>query len=284
MTAFARLEEEISFGLISCEIRSVNHRYLESSLRLPEEFRLLENHVREAIRKKLSRGKIDCTIKFNSTSSTKRKIEINEHIVDELIQHCHRLSQKIFSTAPIHTLDILRWPGVIKEEELDLTPAQQPLLALVDKALDSLLENRAREGLAIRDMVSQRCNQIGELAQAARAQVPGILERFREKMRKRIAEAASDLDESRLEQEIALLAHKMDVDEEIDRLLNHVTEVKRTLALDEPAGRRLDFLMQELNREANTLGSKSNDSATTKISVDLKVLIEQIREQIQNVE
>ena len=284
MTAFARLEEEHSIGLFSCEIRSINHRYLETSLRIPDEFRQLENQLRDIIRKKLSRGKIDCSIKFRNAGNVRRKIEINEPLAEAIIHQCQHLSERIFSTSPISAMDILRWPGVVKEDDLDLSPAHKPLLDLLNNTLDSLMENREREGQAITDMVSHRCATIITLAQTARLLVPEIVERFREKMRKKIAEVAPDLDHQRLEQEIALLAQKMDVDEEIDRLQHHVEEVLRTLTLNEPAGRRLDFLMQELNREANTLGSKSNDSATTKISVDLKVLIEQIREQIQNIE
>jgi uncharacterized protein (TIGR00255 family) len=284
MTAFARQEREGDWGALTWELRSVNHRYLEVSLRLPDELRTLETAVRERAARRLGRGKLDCNLRFKPALRRDAALRLDEQALGQVIAACEQIRARLPQAAPVDPLDLLRWAGVILEECSDPAPLAEAALVLFDQALNELVNTREREGAQIQDILRTRLDAMEPLVAGARARLPEILARIRDKLRIRVVELTASVDPDRLEQELAFLAQKMDVDEELDRLTGHIAEVRRVLKLAEPVGRRLDFLMQEFNREANTLGSKSADSETTRISVELKVLIEQMREQVQNVE
>ncbi len=284
MTAFARQEQNTEWGALAWELRSINHRFLEASIRLPEELRGLEPQVRERVALRLHRGKVECHLRFQSASQTPAELVLNKEFVSRLVQASREVDRLLYSSAPVNSLDILRWPGALQAVETDLEPVCAAALLLLDETLASLAEARAREGARLQVMLEQRCDALSALVTQVRARLPEIRARFRERLANRLAEIKAELDPARLEQEMALLAQKIDVDEEMERLGSHVEEMRRTLNQSEPVGRRLDFLMQEFNRETNTLGSKSADIETTRASVEMKVLIEQMREQIQNIE
>ncbi len=284
MTAFARHEEQTELGSLSWEIRSVNHRYLEVSFRLEESFRPFEMAMRKLISDTLSRGKVEVALRYRAPEQTQSALQMNVDLAKAVMENYQQLASFTDSAAPIDILRVMQWPGVIQTESLDQDALQVTVLESLKHALADLVATREREGAALEQMIIQRCEQINDIAEQTKTRLPEILASHRQKLSDRIAELEVNLEPERLEQEMVLLAQKADVAEEIDRLQNHVNEVKHTLKRDEPIGRRLDFLMQELNREANTLGSKSIDTDTTRYSVDLKVLIEQMREQIQNIE
>ncbi|HEX7116036.1 MAG TPA: YicC/YloC family endoribonuclease [Steroidobacter sp.] len=284
MTAFARRERQGPWGTLICELRTVNHRYLETSLRLPEELKALDNEARQTIASALRRGKVDATWHLKSAGNTERSLELEPALVDELLARIEELRQRLTNPAPVSPLDVLRWPGVVREAQLDTKPVLTAALELLRETLADLNDMRYREGQRIRELLLARCASMREHVQSVRARLPEVSQRLREKIVDRITQLGLTPDAERLEQELVLYAHRMDVDEELDRLESHLDEVAAALDSTEPAGRRLDFLMQELNREANTLSSKSQDSGTTKAAVDMKVIIEQMREQVQNVE
>jgi uncharacterized protein (TIGR00255 family) len=284
MTAFARQECELATGALSWEVRSLNHRYLEISLRLPDELRALESAVRERINTRLGRGKLDCSCRYRPTASGSAPVDINTENLDRLLDACRTVSTRAGDTAMLNPVELLRWPGVVREVQPDLAPLHTAALELLDRTLDELLESRAREGAQICNLLLQRCDGMAQQVATVRTLMPEIRSALRNKMQARLAELDVVADPGRLEQELVLQLQKIDVDEELDRLESHIGEVRRVLSASEPVGRRLDFLMQELNREANTLGSKSVAVASTNVSVELKVLIEQMREQVQNVE
>jgi uncharacterized protein (TIGR00255 family) len=284
MTAFARLETETGQGGLSWEIRSVNHRYLEAGVRLPEELRAAEPAVRERVTTRLGRGKIDCTCRYRAPVSGSVPVQLDEDNLSRLLTACDSVSARLPASAPLNPVELLRWPGVVREEEVDTAPLVAQALELLDRTLEELVVSREREGDQIRGMLLARCDSMAGLVVTARERLPEINAAVREKLRARLAELDMPADPGRLEQELVFISQKMDVDEEVDRLDSHIEEVRRVLDRDEPVGRRLDFLMQELNREANTLGSKSAATDTTRIAVELKVLIEQMREQVQNIE
>ena len=285
MTGFARRERQGPWGTLTCELRAVNHRYLELALRLPDELRGLENDARQLLGASLRRGKVDAGLYLRASAAATTALELNGPLVAQLLQRAAEIDGMIAGgTAPPSALDVLRWPGVIREAERDITPLAGEALALLGETVAELNESRAREGARIRDMLAQRCEGLRELVAAVRARLPEVTARIRARVLERVAQLGTQVDAERLEQEIALLAYKMDVEEELDRLGSHVAETLQVIESREPAGRRLDFLMQEFNREANTLSSKSQDVETTRAAVDMKVLIEQMREQVQNVE
>jgi len=284
MTAYSRRERKDDLGELTWELRSVNHRYLELSLRMPEEFRMLEPLVRERIGKRLGRGKVDCTLRFTPSSVSQAGVVVNERLALQIIQAAAQVGHLLHEAAPPKTMDVMRWPGVLEVEEQDFTPLQKLAGELLEEAIDGMVESRQREGERLAEMILQRCEAMRLEVAKARELMPRVIAGVRQRLRSRLAEISDELDEGRLEQEMALLAQRLDVDEEMDRLYAHLDEVQDVLKRDEPVGRRLDFLMQELNREANTLGSKSNDVEITRIAVELKVLIEQMREQVQNIE
>jgi uncharacterized protein (TIGR00255 family) len=284
MTAFARQEVDTTLGSLSWEIRSVNHRYLELAIRLPDELRAAEHVVRERLNARLGRGKVDCSCRYRPAAGALSPVTVDQDRLSRILTACREVAEQMEQSVPLNPIDLLRWPGVVREVEPDTRPLQEQALALLDRTLDELIASREREGGKIRDLLQHRCMAMAVLVADARRRLPEIRLATREKLLTRLAELQVPADPGRLEQELVFLAQKMDVDEEMDRLGGHIEEVRHALGRDEPVGRRLDFLMQELNREANTLGSKSAAPETTRISVELKVLIEQMREQVQNAE
>ncbi len=283
MTAFARNEQATAHGTLSWELRSVNHRYLEPHLRLPEAFRDLEGAVREALRQGLSRGKVECTLRFAEETAGK-PLQVDSERARQLIAAAEQVAALIQQPAPLNPLEVLAWPGVLVADSADPQALNAAALKLFDQALGELKAGRAREGAELAKLLNERLDSILEEVAALRELVPQMLAGQRQKIETRFAEMQAELDPQRLEQELVLLAQKSDVAEELDRLSTHVSEVRRVLKAGGAAGRRLDFLMQELNREANTLGSKAFDPRSTQAAVNLKVLIEQMREQVQNIE
>jgi uncharacterized protein (TIGR00255 family) len=284
MTGFARRERPGPWGTLTCEFRTVNHRYLEVSLRLPDELKSLDSDLRQTINNALRRGKVDANLFLKNAAGTAPALELNQEVVTHLIGKLREIERSLGSASPTNPMDILRWPGAIRETERDAAPVLAAALELANQALAELNEMRSREGARIRELIKQRCEAMLGVAKAVRIRLPEISARVRARVTERIAALGTTPDNDRLEQELVIYAHKMDVDEELDRLDSHLTEIASIIDSKEPAGRRLDFLMQELNREANTLSSKSQDVETTRAAVDLKVLIEQMREQIQNIE
>ncbi|WP_415845735.1 YicC/YloC family endoribonuclease [Stutzerimonas zhaodongensis] len=283
MTAFARAEQAVDNGTLSWEIRSVNHRYLEPHLRLPDAFRELEGAIREALRKGLSRGKVECTLRF-AEDSAGRSMQVDNERASQLIAAAESVAALIKQPAPLNPLEILAWPGVLVGDSADPQTLNTAALQLFLTALTEMKAGRLREGEELARLINERLDLIADETATLRAQVPHMLAAQRQKILDRCAEMRVELDPQRLEQEIVMLAQKSDVAEELDRLSTHVSEVRRVLKSGGAAGRRLDFLMQELNREANTLGSKAFDTRSTQAAVNLKVLIEQMREQVQNIE
>ena len=288
MTAFARVQETCDAGVLTWEIRSVNHRYLELGIKLPEDFKSLEPEIRKMMSKYLKRGKIDLGLRYKLNQALDGDVRINEEIVRKLRQVEQDVLNIVHEGSKLSVSDILGWPGVIADTEKDLSPLVSLALSSLENALGQLIETRESEGLALQQMISSRCTQISDIVQQLRTQRPEMMAALREKwetnLNEKLKQWSESADTSRLEQELVILAQKLDVDEELDRIDTHIAEVEKVLERKEAVGRRLDFLMQELNREANTLGSKSQDSRTTQWSVDLKVLIEQMREQVQNIE
>jgi len=285
MTGFARRERQGPWGTLTCELRSVNHRYLELSLRLPDDLRGLENDARQLLSANLRRGKVDAGVYLKGAPAGAASLEINRAVVEQVVAGAAEVSAIAGSAGgALNPLDVLRWPGVIRDAERDVTPIATAAVELLKETAADLNDARAREGARIRDMLAQRCESLRDLVAVVRARLPEVSARIRARVLERVAQLGTTIDAERLEQEIALLAYKMDVEEELDRLGSHIAETLQVIDSKEPAGRRLDFLMQEFNREANTLSSKSQDSETTRAAVDMKVLIEQMREQVQNVE
>lgn len=284
MTAYARAACDESWGHAAWELRGVNNRYLDIVFRLPEELRALEPGLRELIGERIKRGKLECGLRLNLTALQGTQLSVDSALAQELAAAAAIVQKAAPKAKPVSVGELMRWPGVIRQVPPDPALVEGPVLELLGRALDDLIATREREGARIVDMVEARCVQIVDIVAEVRARQPELIESARNKLRERLAEVMEKLDGDRVEQELVIVATKLDVSEEMDRLDTHVEEVRHILKQRQPVGRRLDFLMQELNREANTLGSKSTDSHTTRASVDLKVLIEQIREQIQNVE
>ena len=284
MTAFARRALTADWGSAQWELRSVNNRYLDIAPRLPEDFRSIEPSVRERVRARLSRGKVDCGLRVTYGAAHAAAFDIDLALAGRLADASRQVDALIHDPARVSSMDILRWPGVMQPPAVDLEQIAAAVLALLDDALADLVETREREGTKIAVPIAERCKKMQGIVADARLALPGVRTAAKQRLADRLAELAVQVDPERLEQEVALLVQKADVAEELDRLDAHLGEVLRVLEHEDPAGRRLDFLMQELNREANTLGSKSIDAGGARSAVDLKVLIEQMREQIQNVE
>jgi uncharacterized protein (TIGR00255 family) len=286
MTAFARREAATPWGTLVWELRTVNHRYLEPFFKLPDELRAVEPAARELLAKRLGRGKVDCHLRLTAREGA--DFALDEALVKRLLE-LERKTETLAagtgaSVAPWRMVDLLRWPGVFKAADVDSEGLLQAAVALLTEALDELAATRAREGAQLAAIVRQRLDGMEEIANRVRALLPEVRNNYRERLLSRLADVRAELDPTRLEQEMLLFAQKTDVDEELDRLVMHLNEVRRVLSGPGQIGRRLDFLMQELNRESNTLGSKAADVRVTNAAVDLKVLIEQMREQVQNIE
>ena len=283
MTAFARKEASYSWGSLSWELRAVNHRFLEPQLKIHEALRDIEPIVRDKLRSTLSRGKVECALRFHAEAGT-AVIEIDQQRVASVVKALEQIKTHSSDLSPIDPLALLHYPGVQKSAGIDTDAVLAAATELLDATLAQFIEARKREGVELAKMIEQRLDAIDQIVAEVRGLMPQILQAQRDNLKQRVEQLGVDLDPERLEQEVVMLAQKADVAEELDRLETHVKEVRRALTQRGPVGRRLDFLMQELNREANTLGSKSIVTSTTACSVELKVLIEQMREQIQNIE
>ena len=285
MTAFSRQTSQQDWGTLVWELRSVNHRYLEPSFKLPESMRGLEPLIRDKLRKQLNRGKLECALRLHIQRETDdAELSINQSMLRQVIEATESISDKLKQAAPIDPLRLLEWPGILNEGSIDQELIQKQALEQFSLALTQLIESRAREGSELQTMIEQRLDAIDAVTSDVREKMPLILAAQKAKMSDRLAELDIELNPDRVEQEVVMLAQKADVDEELDRLDTHVSEVRRVLNKGGACGRRLDFLMQELNREANTLSSKAIVSDSTQAAVELKVFIEQMREQIQNIE
>jgi uncharacterized protein (TIGR00255 family) len=283
MTAFASAESDIGSGTLSIEIRSVNHRYLELGLRLPEELRSLEPQIRERVAAKLSRGKVDLGIRYKPAPTAASAIALDDALVGRLGETAQALAAK-FPQLNVDFVALLGWPGVMLERENDQDSLRAAAMKVVDEALAQMVATREREGARLGGFLGERLEAIEKTVVEVRGHLPEVRTALRARFDQRLAELKQPLEPGRVEQEVVLQLQRIDVDEELDRLTAHVAEARHTLGLKEAVGRRLDFLMQEFNREANTLGSKAADPRTTKAAVELKVLIEQMREQVQNLE
>jgi uncharacterized protein (TIGR00255 family) len=284
MTAFARETIAVGQAILTVELRSVNHRYLDCSFKLPDTFRMLEPRLREKISSALSRGKVDCMVRLQANPAQAGVLAVDTAKLEALLAAARLVQDRLESAAPLCPLQVLQFPGIYSSQEESEEQLQQQALSLFGKALDNMQQSRRREGEKLAALVLDRLSQVEVEVRSTRGILPALMQHQRDRITSRIADLAVEVDPGRLEQELVYLAQKADVDEELDRLEAHIGEVRRTLEQGGPCGRRLDFLMQELNREANTLSSKSQSAATTQNAVELKVLIEQMREQIQNIE
>ena len=285
MTGFARREVSGAWGTLICEIRSVNHRFLEAGFRLPDELRQAESELRQQLAKDIKRGKVDCSMSYRRAQGAESALEVDAQALERLAARVRQIAHELLPQAhTVNVLDMLRWPGVLRE---DSGPGDELLgaaRALFSATVEDLAAARSREGVRLRELLEQRCSALNALVAQVRTRLPEVQSRVRAKLNERLAELQVNVDHDRLEQELALMLQRLDVDEELDRLTGHIVEIRRVITANDPAGRRLDFLMQELNREANTLSSKSQDLETTRSAVDMKVIIEQMREQVQNIE
>ena len=283
MTAYARREIKGDWGSAAWELRSVNQRYLETYIRLPEQFRSLEPVVRERIRARLTRGKVECNLRFDLDPGAQSSLQLNEKLAKQLVEAAQWVKMQS-DEGEINPLEVLRWPGVMLAEEQDLDAISTELLQALETALDDFISARESEGAALKVMIEQRLDGVSAEVLKVRAHMPNILQWQRERLVSKLEDAQVQLENTRLEQELVLMAQRVDVAEELDRLEAHVKETHKIMKKEEAVGRRLDFMMQEFNRESNTLASKSINAEVTNSAIELKVLIEQMREQIQNIE
>jgi uncharacterized protein (TIGR00255 family) len=288
MTGYAALSEELPLGTLGIEIRSVNHRYLDVQFRLPDEFRSFEPGMRELVASRLTRGKVECRLCFQKTAASEVSLQLNTRLLDQLVELERSVRTHLPGAPSLTVSDVVRWPGMIEAHALPLEELREQAQALMERALEEFTAARAREGDKLKALLLERVVQMEELVRKVKPRIPQLVATYQERLTGRLKEALKDvaaaLDEDRLRQELVMYASKVDVEEELSRLIAHLAETRRILTHGGAAGKRLDFLMQELNREANTLGSKSVDIEVSQASVELKVLIEQMREQVQNIE
>ncbi len=285
MTGFATRKIKWNDWEVVWELKSVNNRFLDASVRLPEWLRSLETEIRSLITKKIRRGRVDATLTVKRISETGNGLSLNHEALKGLTESLREIHKiKGLPVSAPSSLDLLKWPGIVIEAEIDRDALNETLLVLLKESLDDLINSRKNEGEAIAELIVHRCEMIQNEIDGAKRRMPEVMKLLRERLKGKVQDLSQDLDQDRLEQEILFYAHKLDVAEELDRLGLHLSEMIRSLKSPDPIGRRLDFLTQELNREANTLGSKSQDAEMTRCSVDIKVLIEQIKEQVQNIE
>ena len=284
MTGFARREASGPWGTLVCELRSVNHRFLECSFRLPDEVRATEPELRQIATRELRRGKVDCSVSFRTTHGAEMALDVDSQALERVLARVREVAAALPGNHTVNVMDVLRWPGVVREDNTGSDEVVGAARALFTETVADLSAARAREGVRLRELIEQRCTSLEGFVAQVRTRLPEVQARVRERLNERLADLKAQVDQDRLEQEVALLLQRLDVDEELDRLTGHIAEIRRITAASEPAGRRLDFLMQELNREANTLSSKSQDLETTRAAVEMKVTIEQMREQVQNIE
>jgi uncharacterized protein (TIGR00255 family) len=284
MTAFARAQRQGEWGSATCELKSVNHRYLEARVHVPDVLFELEQPINEYLRQQIQRGKVDCYFRFQPSTVADSALEINLPLAKKLAEANQSISQFFDNPTAVNSMSILQWPGVIQVKAMDVQAVQKEIMLLLETAVKDLLATRLREGDKLKDLFLQRLDSMAEQLAKAKLRLPDIIKQQRERITLRFSEAQVEMDPQRLAQEMVMFTQKIDVTEEIDRIDTHLNEVRRVLKQGGLVGRRLDFLMQELNREANTLGSKSVDVDTTQVSMEMKVLIEQLREQMQNIE
>lgn len=284
MTAFASKSIDEDWGSLVWEIRTVNHRYLDIMIRMPEELRSLEMQIRDLVTHEIKRGKVECSLRFKPNMGYKAEIEINELYAAAVIKASQVVTKVLHQPSEISAMDVLKWPGIVKDPKQDLAPVQDAAMTLAKQTIEELIHSRESEGKRLEYFVMKRREAMVDLIHDEVRRRPDVVSDYRKKLLSRVEELKAEPDMDRFEQELMYLTQKMDVQEELDRLESHIEELKRIFSRKEPIGRRLDFIMQELNREANTLGSKSLDIKTTQDSVELKVLIEQMREQVQNIE
>ena len=285
MTGYAGVQKEWPQGTLSLELRAVNHRFLDVTLRMPEECRPLESALREKIAARVSRGKLECRINLNlQDGGAGGALQLNTALVDDLLRVARELQARMPESDELRMGEVLRWPGVLVSNALPVEQIQAAVLALMDQALEEFLASRAREGEKLAAMLIDRADQRAAQVAIVKPLIPQLIADYDAKLKQRLIEALGSADDERVRQEVVLFAQKVDVAEEMDRLGAHLSELRRILKGKGPIGKRLDFLMQELNRESNTLGSKSVAVETSKVSMELKILIEQMREQIQNIE
>jgi uncharacterized protein (TIGR00255 family) len=284
MTGFARREISGPWGTLVCEIRSVNHRFLEAGFRLPDDLRQTESELRQRLAKDIKRGKVDCSMSYRRLQGGDSALEVDVQALERLSGRVREIAHLLPVGHTVNVLDVLRWPGVLRDDSSVGEELLSTARTLFGTTVQDLIGARSREGLRLRELLEQRCDALETLVAQVRVRLPEVQSRVRTRLNERLAELQANVDHDRLEQELAIMLQRLDVDEELDRLAGHVVEIRRVISGNEPAGRRLDFLMQELNREANTLSSKSQDLETTRSAVDMKVIIEQMREQVQNIE
>lgn len=284
MTAFGQATFAGESGTYSCELRTVNHRFLEAHIRLPEEFRAFENVVKETISSRLGRGRVDCFIKKSENLNNSDSVQIDQVVVQQLVRLTTTIKETMSDAQAMQMDDILKWPGVIMMPKAEDSAKRNDILTVVDSALEQVIETRSTEGNKLAQLIGQRLDDVETIIKKVESMMPKINQQYRHRLEEKLLSVKAEMEESRLEQEMVIYLQKSDVAEELDRLRVHSEEVADTLTQDKPIGRRLDFLMQELNREANTLGSKCHDAELTQLSIELKVLIEQMREQVQNIE
>ncbi|HXV06526.1 MAG TPA: YicC/YloC family endoribonuclease [Burkholderiales bacterium] len=284
MTGFAALSEDVPLGTLSVELRSVNHRYLDLSFRLPDELRALEPGLREALSARLTRGKVECRIGLQKNPATTLSLGVNDALLQQLVELDRRVRERLPQAVALSVSDVLRWPGLLAADELPLEALKDRTQALLERTLAEFTRSRAREGDKLKALLLERVARMEELVARVKPKIPLLVQAYQERLSARLRDAAAELDEDRLRQELLLFSSKVDVEEELSRLVTHLAETRRILQQGGTVGKRLDFLMQELNRESNTLASKSVDIDVSQASVELKVLIEQMREQVQNIE
>lgn len=284
MTGYASQEYNTSSGVLLLELRSVNHRYLELQLKLDDNLRVFEVIVREQIQAKLGRGKVDCRLSLVRNNALEALPMLNHSVLQQIAENAKKAAQYFPNTQPVNMLEILQMPGVMVTAALDTDTLEHDLKTVLNTVLQDLIAAKAREGEKLKEIILSRLQEIEQHVAKVKPMMPALVKQYQEKLTAKLNEANNSNDDERVRQEIVLFAQRIDVDEELVRLTSHIEEVKRILNAAEAAGKRLDFLMQEMNREANTLGSKSVAVETSKISMELKVLIEQMREQIQNIE
>ena len=284
MTGYATLGEELPLGTLGVEIRSVNHRYLDLSFRLPDELRSLEPGLRELIAAKLTRGKVECRVAFQKNPGSQLALQLNLGLLEQLVELDRRVRGHLPGSPTLAVSDVLRWPGMLETDALPLDTLKDRMQALLSRALEEFTQSRGREGEKLKSLLLERIGRMEELVAVVKPKIPQLVAAYGERLATRLRDAAVELDDDRMRQELVIFSSKVDVEEELSRLITHLGETRRVLQGGGAVGKRLDFLMQELNRESNTLGAKSVDSEVSQASVELKVLIEQMREQVQNIE
>ncbi|MEE9346473.1 MAG: YicC/YloC family endoribonuclease [Methylococcales bacterium] len=284
MTAFATTIAQENNLNLSWEIRTVNHRYLDTSIRLPTNLRSMETEIRQRISHHVKRGKIECTLTVQKSPQTQQAIQLDFELINQIIDATQKIASLHPSIRPADVFDVISWPGVQQQQNISSETLKSSVLEMLESTLSQLTAMRQREGEQLRYLLKNKCNMVTQQTTVARQRISNVVQETRQRIVERITALQLEPDSDRLEQELIYLTLKMDITEELDRLDTHITEIQKTLQQSEPVGRRLDFLMQELNREANTIGSKSTDIIVSQVSVELKVLIEQMREQVQNIE